>query len=225
MPSVGFAVCTTGYNTGGQYDPVGNSWSATTTTGAPSARSVPVSAWTGTKMVVWGGYSGGAVNTGGQYDPTGNSWSATTTTGAPAARYHHSGVWSGSKLIAWGGCSGTCSSGLNTGGQYDPAGNSWSATTTTNAPQGRIYHLGMWSGSRMLVWGGRMPTDDLNTGGQYDPTGNSWVATSTVNAPSRREFSSAAAYTNVFGNAEMLVWGGGYAPTNTFLGDGGIYFP
>jgi len=54
-------------NTGGKYDPVGNSWTATTTTGAPSARSDHTAVWTGTKMIIWGG--GSYLSTGGVYTP------------------------------------------------------------------------------------------------------------------------------------------------------------
>ena len=56
-------------NTGGQYDPTSNSWSATTLTGAPVARNSHTAVWTGSKMILWGGYDGGYLNTGGIYTP------------------------------------------------------------------------------------------------------------------------------------------------------------
>src|SRR5262249_1047100 len=31
---------------------------------------------------------------------------------------------------------------------------SWTATSTTNAPSGRYYHTAVWTGSEMIVWGG-----------------------------------------------------------------------
>src|SRR6476646_314647 len=31
---------------------------------------------------------------------------------------------------------------------------SWTATSTTNAPTGRFYHTAVWTGSEMIVWGG-----------------------------------------------------------------------
>jgi hypothetical protein len=103
-------------NTGGQYDPA-DSWTATTTSGAPTARFGPKAVWTGSKMIVWGGTPDGSsgLNTGGQYDPA-DSWTATTTTGAPAARLVHTAVWTGTKMIVWGGIDGTNT--LNTGGRY-----------------------------------------------------------------------------------------------------------
>jgi N-acetylneuraminic acid mutarotase len=102
-------------NTGGQYDPVGNSWSATATAGAPTGRSSHTAVWTGTKMIVWGGVDGPSYfNTGGQYDPAGNSWTSTATAGA-AARGGHTAVWTGMRMIVWGGYDGVA---LNIGGRY-----------------------------------------------------------------------------------------------------------
>jgi hypothetical protein len=43
------------------------SWTPTSTTNAPSAREAPA-VWTGSRMIVWGGYDGGVLNTGGVYD-------------------------------------------------------------------------------------------------------------------------------------------------------------
>ena len=56
-------------NTGGRYNPSTNSWTATSTTNAPSARTVHTAVWTGTEMIVWGGSYGNAFNTGGKYNP------------------------------------------------------------------------------------------------------------------------------------------------------------
>ncbi len=54
-------------------------------------------------------------------------------------------------MIVWGGYNGNA---LNDGGQYDPVANAWAATTTAGAPSGRDSHTAVWTGSRMIVWGG-----------------------------------------------------------------------
>jgi N-acetylneuraminic acid mutarotase len=54
------------FNTGGQYDPAGNSWTSTATAGA-AARGGHTAVWTGMRMIVWGGYDGVALNIGGRY--------------------------------------------------------------------------------------------------------------------------------------------------------------
>src|SRR5438552_17626540 len=83
----------------------------------------------------------------------------------------------------------------NTGGQYDPATNSWTATSTANAPLGRYSHTAVWTGSKMIVWGGYgyidcCSTNYLNTGGRYDPTTDTWTATS-PDAPQDRDYHTA----------------------------------
>ena len=64
----------------------------------------------------------------------GDTWTPTNLTGAPDARASHTAVWTGSEMIVWGGygCDGNCV--LNTGGRYNPSTDSWTATSTTNAP-------------------------------------------------------------------------------------------
>ena len=66
-------------------------------------------------------------------------------------------------MIVWGGFDGT---NANTGGQYDPAADSWSPTTLTGAPSARRFHTAMWSGTKMIVWGGYDGTN-LNTGRRW----------------------------------------------------------
>ena len=78
-------------------------WGATSTFHVPSARTSHTAIWTGSEMIVWGGWGGGPVlNTGGIYNPSTDSWTATSTTNAPAGREDHTGVWTGSEMIVWG---------------------------------------------------------------------------------------------------------------------------
>jgi N-acetylneuraminic acid mutarotase len=205
------------FNDGGRYDPASDTWVATSPP-APSARIDHTAVWTGSEMIVWGGFNGDLFNansiifnTGGRYDPATDTWVATTTNNAPSARFEHTAVWTGSEMIVWGGCGGRpCPPFTNTGGRYDPASDTWVATTTTNAPSARYNHTAVWTGSEMIVWGG-----DPNTGGRYNPATDTWVATSTTNAPAPR-----AVHTAVWTGSEMIVWGGSPL-TNT----GGRYDP
>ena len=72
-------------------------------------------------------------------------------------------------MIVWGGCDGSRRY-LNTGGRYNPDTDSWTATSTTNAPAARAGHTAVWTGNEMIVWGGVMiGSVCLNTGGRYNP--------------------------------------------------------
>ena len=91
-------------------------------------------------------------------------------------------------MIVWGG--EAYPTYFNTGGRYNPSTDSWTATSTTNAPSARDLHTAVWTGSEMIVWGGGIPGNTyLNTGGRYNPNANTWTATSTTNAPEGREWS------------------------------------
>jgi hypothetical protein len=104
-------------NTGGTYNFGTNSWTATSTIGAPAARFRHTAVWTGNDMIVWGGATLTSVfNTGGRYNPNMNSWMATSNPNAPTRRWGHTAVWSGNEMIIWGGAD--LMTYLNTGGRY-----------------------------------------------------------------------------------------------------------
>ncbi len=58
-------------NTGARYSPITNSWLATNLTNAPPVRESPTAVWTGSAMIVWGGFRFDGnyhyLNTGGRY--------------------------------------------------------------------------------------------------------------------------------------------------------------
>jgi N-acetylneuraminic acid mutarotase len=203
------------FNDGGRYDPGADGWIALSTSGAPAARTFHTAVWTGSEMLVWGGYSvsGGYFNTGGRYDPEANSWTAIATNGAPGGRYQHAAVWTGNDMIAWGGLD--FYSTLNDGGRYNPSSDTWTAMPTSGAPGKRCKHTAVWTGTEMIVWGGDCGCSDicLNDGGRYNPAANSWTTLATG-----REM-----HTAVWTGTELIIWGG-WAGT-MYLNDGGRYSP
>jgi N-acetylneuraminic acid mutarotase len=203
-------------NTGGRYNPDTDSWAATSTSNAPSARSQHTAVWTGSEMIVWGGAGFTTPDTGGRYNPGTDSWMATSTTNAPIGRVQHTAVWTGTEMIVWGGYDNSASL-FQSGGRYNPGTDSWTATSTTNAPTGRSNLIAVWTGSEMIVWGGFDTTFNyVNTGGRYNPSTDSWTATSTTDAPTGRYL-----HTAVWTGSEMVVWGGEDYPVD--LNTGGRY--
>jgi hypothetical protein len=177
-----------------------DAWAATSTGNAPTAREWHTAVWTGTEMIVWGGW-GNYLNTGGKYNPATDSWTVTSTTNAPAPRARHTAVWTGTEMVIWGGIDPNY---LDTGGRYNPITDTWVATSTTNAPSARLLHTAVWTGTEMIVWGGKDVSElPSNTGGRYNPSTDSWTSTSTTNAPSARYY-----HTGVWTGSEMIVWGG-----------------
>src|SRR2546430_12969883 len=77
----------TGYlNTGGRYcaqqpSPcTDDTWTPTSVISAPNGRQLHTAIWTGSEMIVWGGYSGSYLNTGGR------------SYAGPASREEHTGT-------------------------------------------------------------------------------------------------------------------------------------
>ncbi|ANM31391.1 hypothetical protein ABI59_20150 [Acidobacteria bacterium Mor1] len=155
-------------NNGGRYNPATDSWNPTSTSGAPSERSQHTAVWTGSEMIVWGGWEGrflmSPFQDGGRYDPAGNSWSAMPLSGAPSARTYHTAIWTGDEMIVWGG-QPVPDAGLevSSGARYSPASGTWTPTSEVNAPLARAQHVAEWTGNAMIVWGSRL----TNTGGLY----------------------------------------------------------
>ena len=132
---------------GASYDPVANTWQPLATAGAPAARRSAAVAWTGTRFIVWGGFSGSSLDTGAMYEPTRGRWTAMLTTSS--AFTLSAPVWTGSRLIAYGG--GTFTS---VGGIFDPVANAWTPLATAGAPSARGNSTSVWTGTQMIVWGG-----------------------------------------------------------------------
>jgi len=185
---------------GARYDPVANAWSSVTATGQPTPRRNHSAVWTGSEMVVWGGYDGSYTSTGGRYNPVTNTWAPTSTgAGVPSGRESHTAVWTGTRMIVWG-------AGDIAGSRYDPLTNTWVGTSTADVPSGRFEHTAVWTGAQMVVWGGRdLQFNPTDTGGRYDPPTDTdhWTATATAGAPMARYRHSA-----VWTGSRMLVWGG-----------------
>jgi N-acetylneuraminic acid mutarotase len=193
-------------NTGGRYSPSTDDWTATSITNVPHDRFEHTAVWSGSEMIVWGGFyfdtTSHYSNTGGRYDPSTDNWTATSIANVPDGRRLHTAVWTGSEMIVWGGA-GENEIPLNTGGGYNPGTDSWTATSTTNAPEPRSSHTAVWIGSEMIIWGGGTTSGLFDSGGRYTPVTDSWTFTSIADPPDARY-----AHTAVWSGSDMTVWGG-----------------
>jgi N-acetylneuraminic acid mutarotase len=106
---------------GALYDPSNDTWTSIAEPSLTPRRLAQI-VWTGTEVIVWGGYDRASTSTsfgdGARYNPTTDSW---TTMGTGfSGRYQGNPAWTGSELIIFGGGHGTSLYGDFGGGRYIP---------------------------------------------------------------------------------------------------------
>lgn len=191
----------------------------------PAARRNTPAVWTGTEMLLWGGRdSSGFLDLGYRYNPLTETWTPMSTTNDPEVRVDHSMVWTGTDLIVWGGWTqGDPSSStkfkkdLGDGARYNLANNTWTPISNTGAPFRRDRHIAVWTGSEMIIWGGRTgglyDTIWLYDGARYNPSTDTWTNIPPINPYPLID----SAYHVVWTGNELLIWGGSSSsgPINT----------
>ena len=223
-------------SSGAIFDPSTNQWTMMRGQGAPS-RAYHEAIWTGSKMIVWGGLEANGAGpliwaaSGAIYDPATDSWSPIRSR-RPAGvlvpnRTNQTVVWTGNRMIVWGGYYSSGGRVVAEGGIYDPSTDSWKDISTAGAALRYSGHSAVWTGSKMIVWGGKpFPNSagsamgETNEGAIYDPYQNSWTAISLTGAPTARNN-----HTAVWADDRMIVFGGQENAVRSIKGSGGIYDP
>lgn len=208
-------------NSGGRYEPTAQLWSTIASSGAPSARSDHACVWTGSRMVIWGGRgAAGYFGDGAIFNPSANQWTALSLSGGPEARHSASALWSGARVLIWGGetANGVVNSGARLLLGTDGTPQQWQTVATASAPSARIAHSAIWTGQKMIVWGGRSGSSFFSDGALYDPETDTWTALPSTGAPASR-----AGHVALWTGTEMLVFGGEDA--SGALATGGAFDP
>jgi hypothetical protein len=143
----------------------------------------------GDRVILWGGCCGpagrGSRAPGAIYDLATDSWMALGP-GPLGNRYFHTAVWTGREMIVWGGLSGDGGVGRPEdlradGAAYDPRSGEWRRIAPAPLSP-RQYHVAVWSGKEMLVWGGSAILRPLREererllydGAAYNPKADRW---------------------------------------------------
>jgi N-acetylneuraminic acid mutarotase len=197
---------------GARYNPQSDSWSLIATNNRPSPRGGQTAVWTGSEMLVWGGYSGSAgdipLQDGAIYHLASDSWTPLPALNAPAPRFGHTAVWSGTDMIIWGG--GILTNVFADGARFQPSTMQWFPIPAESAPDARMEHSAAWTGANMLIVGGRDSyynfSNSFRSGFSYDPADGSWRALTQTNAPS-----AVSKQTAVWAGNAMVVSGGVYS--------------
>jgi len=144
----------------------------------PEVRSGAATAWTGSQLLVWGGYE----YTGDDddspfedalvFDAASRTW--TRVPGGPLeARAFAGSAWTGSELLVWGGDDMAQSRNFfSDGAAYDPETRLWSLLP--EAPIVGRAPLSVWTGEEFVVWGTAIRAGPYLDGAAYDPTTRSW---------------------------------------------------
>jgi hypothetical protein len=189
-------------NDGFVFDARRRSWSAMPESPL-SSRSAPASAWTGSELLIWGGWDGtydvgGVLDDGAAFDPLTGAWRPLPP--APITARAPFSVWTGREMIVWGAAvqvDGT----QRDGAAYDPASDSW--RTIPEAPIDLTDGTAIWTGREMIVFGGALLGQNQDTlkaiGAAYDPSADTWrrLPDSTL---------SPQASTVAWDGREMIAW-------------------
>jgi N-acetylneuraminic acid mutarotase len=160
---------------GARYDPAQDLWSPMALPPALSGRRRHTVAWTGSEMIVWGGYATVKRNQaayyladGGAYAPSTDSWRKLAA--APLApRLMHAVAWTGREMFIWGGSSGTDENTLSDGATYRPATDSWTVVPQVPSEVAATWPAAAWSGAEVLLWGGLASTAAQAVGARFVP--------------------------------------------------------
>ncbi len=186
----------------GTCSPGGDSWDNASLESNPLNRSDHTAVWTGSLMLVWGGDSK-PTPSGARYDPLTDTWKPIKLTGAPENTSLHTAVWTGTEMIIWGGRSYLSGAALNAGGRYNPSTDTWASVSLSPTLGPRYSHTAVWTGSEMIVLGGRtVSTFPPPAGSRYNPATDSWTPIPTPGWAAKTNHSA------VWTGTRMLIWGG-----------------
>ncbi|MCR4318470.1 MAG: hypothetical protein NUW37_19175 [Planctomycetes bacterium] len=167
-------------STGGFYDPAEDAWEGMSDENSPGGAMYQTVVSTGSEIIVFGGVRGqrerDATDSGGIYNLESGEWREISHKNSPGRRALHSAVWTGNSMIVYGGIENQGGDGLKTGGIYYPAtttaGDEWEAIKVDPDMIGRVAHSAVWTGEKMLVFGGgETPRAMTNELWEYDPEG------------------------------------------------------
>jgi hypothetical protein len=166
---------------GYSWDPETNAW--TPIADSPlAARAGAGAVFTGTEIVVWGGYDEGerAFGDGAAYDPEADSWrmlpDAPIAPATPVAT-----VWTGEEVLIWGSTDRLAAS--REGAAYNPTTNEW--RQVSEAPAAINLGTGVWTAGdpsqpqEMIVFGAQLDNNNASkldhaVGIAYDPELDRW---------------------------------------------------
>jgi hypothetical protein len=144
----------------------------------PEVRSGATSAWTGSQLLVWGGYEYVGSNEdpeddGFAFDAATRRWGSIPPSPL-AGRLDAASAWTGRELLIWGGWDGGFRDPpyFDDGAAFDPVAGTWRMLAP--APIEARSAFSVWTGEELIVWGSTRRAERLRDGAAYDPSTDSW---------------------------------------------------
>ncbi len=195
-------------------------WSAMSQVDAPVARTNAVTVWTGSEVLVWGGWiqedqfycpiGANAIRTGGLYDPVNDTWAPITAVDAPGGEGHEEATyyarvyWTGTQPLVWDNIGGD--SQVPKMHLYDPNADVW---TTVFAPADMLVpeakYQTTWTDTELIIWASGYDS------AAYNPQTDTWRSIATYGERDR-VWESASAWAGT----EVLIW----VPAWSYSGSG-----
>jgi hypothetical protein len=186
---------------GAIYDTKTDHWTPMAAAGAPSARADHLLAWTGTRVLVWGGNGYVVTNgeskgtvfvDGGLYDPAAAGWSPTAAAPFDASHAMGPALWTGDRLVVLDS-KGTGAAGWI----YDPRTDAWAPISAPVRPLNCVGAASVQAGSIVRGACG----SGVQTVARLDASANRWTI---VDLPANAPDQPGVAWTG----ARWIVWGG-----------------
>lgn len=180
----------------------------------PAGRSLHAYAWTGERMLLFGGNNEeAAVNQGiygylgdaWEYDVGSDAWRELDVDGAPTPRSAPASVWTGEEWFVWGGEGYDAEAGwwtlLRDGALFDPDANSWESLPDWPFASDLYAPSAFWTGEDVLMWG--WEPEDGPPGARFDRASGVWHELPAEGRPAS-VLTALCAWTG----EELLVWNG-----------------
>ncbi len=204
-----------GYNGGGvgtltegyYYNPTTDTWSQFNTANGPGHRARYSACWTGTEIIVFGGYNGGAwVNTGARYNPATDTWRSMASNPQRSGWGDHCFAWTGTEMIIAGGHdTAVTTTGINKAARYNPVLDNW--TPMPDIPFSSSDGSSVWTGTE-YIFGFGWANIGNHPYARYNPVSNTWSGTLTAKPAISNDGTGRVDHQAVWTGKEWLIVGG-----------------
>lgn len=198
----GVGTLTEGY----YYNPTTDQWSQFSTANGPGHRHRYSACWTGTEVIVFGGWNGAAwVNTGARYNVATDTWRPIVPNPQRTGFGDHCFAWTGTEMIIAGGHNTASSTtGINKAARYNPVLDNW--TPMPDIPFSTAGGSSVWTGTEYIYGFGHGSANQIYA--RYNPVSNTWSPTLSARPAISNDGTGRVYHQAVWTGTEWIIAGG-----------------